>query len=490
MDRAPVRLGDAGAASHRLRGHRDRSSAAEPNPRPPPHTAYSTLTGQLIGFSVLALLAGGLALLFLALAMRALRRRRLVDDLPTSKTAGVFIGLVECSGTAESETPFAGFLSERACVYHRWTVAEHWSRTVTTTTTDSKGRVQTQTRTESGTTTVAEGGDSAPFWLQDETGVVQVDPEGADLKLETTFSETCGRSDPLYYAKAPATAVADSDHRRTFSEHAIPLHAELYVIGRSRLREDAVAPMIAEDGEAPLFVISTRGESSVSKSYGWAIVGYTLLALLLAALATLGALLALAADGPRAGRLGELLTPGVVAGFVGGSCLAWLGTWVWTVSNALVGLRERARRGDTLVDIELERRAKLIPNLVEIVKATAGHERETQEALATMRAQAQSATDSSHPEARGLAPTLRLLVERSPSLTADAKFADLQSRLVDTEDRIARARAYANELATNYNTRIEQVPDRWIAKLTGQAPRPTFQAAGFERRAVELDLAR
>ncbi|MEO0651015.1 MAG: LemA family protein [Planctomycetota bacterium] len=433
---------------------------------------------------------GSLSLLFLWLAMRALRRRRLVDDLPTSKTAGVFIGLVECSGTAESEAPFTGFLSERRCVYHRWSVEEHWSRTVTTTTTNSKGQVQVQTRTESGTTTVAKGGDSAPFWLQDETGVVQVDPEGADLKLETTFQETCGRSDPLYYAKAPAKSVADSDHRRTFTESAIPLHHPLYVIGRSRLREDAVAPMIAADKEAPLFVISTRGEASVAKGYGWAIKGYTFLAFLFGATATIGLLLALAADGPKAGELGELVTPTVVAVFATAFLALWTGTWIWTVSNALVALRERARRGDTLVDIELERRAKLIPNLVETVKATAGHERETQAALALMRAQAQSATDPSHSAARGLAPTLRALVERYPTLTADTHFADLQSRLVDTEDRIARARAYANELGANYNTRIEQVPDRWIAVLTHQAPRPMFEVDSFERRAIEVHLER
>ncbi|MHC4895422.1 MAG: hypothetical protein ACYTFV_19215 [Planctomycetota bacterium] len=118
---------------------------------------------------IFTLVTAGLTALFLRLAMRALRRGRLVDDLPTSKTAGVFIGLVECHGTAESEAPFTSFLAEVRCVHHAWSVDEHWQRTVTETYTDSKGNTQTRTRTESGSTTVASGGESAPFWSSRRT---------------------------------------------------------------------------------------------------------------------------------------------------------------------------------------------------------------------------------------------------------------------------------------------------------------------------------
>ena len=170
------------------------------------------------------------------------RRRRLVENLPTSKTTGVFIGLVELKGTAESANPLTSHLAEQPCVDYRWSVDEEWSRTVTTTHTDSDGKSHTETHTESGWTTVASGGESIPFYLQDDCGVILIRPEGAKLEPATLFDETVGCGDPLYYAKGPAGAVADSDHRRRFVERGIPLHAMLYVMGQARERDDVVAP--------------------------------------------------------------------------------------------------------------------------------------------------------------------------------------------------------------------------------------------------------
>jgi len=89
-----------------------------------------------------------------------LRRKRLIDDVPTSKTQGVFIGLAELKGTAESEVPLTSYLAGISCVQYVWQVDEHWSRTVHETYTDAKGHTQTRTRTESGWTKVAGGGES------------------------------------------------------------------------------------------------------------------------------------------------------------------------------------------------------------------------------------------------------------------------------------------------------------------------------------------
>src|SRR6516165_3567676 len=97
---------------------------------------------SLIVYGIPAL-GGLLALLFVFLAIRAGRRQRLISDLPTSKTTGVFIGLVELKGTAEVERPLISFLAEQTCVYYQWAVDEEWSRTVTETYTDSEGRTQT-----------------------------------------------------------------------------------------------------------------------------------------------------------------------------------------------------------------------------------------------------------------------------------------------------------------------------------------------------------
>ena len=86
----------------------------------------------------LPLLGSLLGVLCLAGAFRSGRLRRLVENLPTSKTTGVFIGLVELKGTAESARPLVSYLAGQPCVHYQWSVEEHWSRTVTETYTDSQ----------------------------------------------------------------------------------------------------------------------------------------------------------------------------------------------------------------------------------------------------------------------------------------------------------------------------------------------------------------
>jgi len=210
-----------------------------------------------------------LGILFIALGLRANRRKRLLQNLPTSRTTGVFIGLVELKGTAESEAPLTSHLAERKCVHYQWSVEERWSRTVTETYTDSKGNVRTRTRTESGWKTVDSGGESQPFYLRDDEGAVLVRPSGATIEPQCVFSEHCGRSHPLYYGKGPQTAVMHSDHRRRFTEQAIPLHHPIFVVGRARERSDIVAPEIAADDGAAMFLISTRSEDQVTRGFAW-----------------------------------------------------------------------------------------------------------------------------------------------------------------------------------------------------------------------------
>ncbi|HWX23025.1 MAG TPA: GIDE domain-containing protein [Candidatus Binatia bacterium] len=196
-----------------------------------------------------------LGLLCLTAAFRSGRRWRLVENLPTSKTTGVFIGLVELKGTAESGRPLTSYLAERPCVFYQWSVEEHWSRTVTETYTDKDGNTQTRTRQESGWTSVANGGEMIPFYLKDDCGVILVRPEGAKLESVAMLDQTCGRGDPLYYGKGPDGAVGDSDYRRRFRETGIPQQAELYLMGQARERQDVVAPEIAQDKTAPMFLI-------------------------------------------------------------------------------------------------------------------------------------------------------------------------------------------------------------------------------------------
>ncbi|MEY2410831.1 MAG: hypothetical protein QOF48_3501, partial [Verrucomicrobiota bacterium] len=203
------------------------------------------MDGADAAVQLIPVLGAGLALLCLMAAYRAGKRGRLIDNLPTSKTTGVFIGLVEIKGTAESSAPLTSHLSETACVHYSWSVEERWSRTVTESYTDSDGKSRTRTRHESGWTNVAEGGEMISFFVQDDCGIVLVRPEGARIEPIQVFQESCGRGEALYYGKGPPGSVSSSDHVRRFIENAIPLHAPLYVMGQARERADVVAAEIA-----------------------------------------------------------------------------------------------------------------------------------------------------------------------------------------------------------------------------------------------------
>ena len=413
-------------------------------------------------------------------SLRLRRRQRLLADMPTSKAAGVFIGLAELKGTAECEAPRTSFLAQTDCVFYSYIIEEQWSRLVTTTTTDSKGNTQTSTHTESGWTKIDSGGETVDFYVQDDTGVVLVRPKGASIEPLTLFSETVSRGDALYYGKGPSSSVANSDHRRRFVEQGIPLHTPLFVVGQARERTDVVAAEISADRESELFLISTRSEEKVQSGYG----AWSWVCLILGLGCLLGGLWIFD------DQMNLPMVPERFVG-VGAAYLAvFVTTWVWMVYNSLVGLRERTRQGWSLVDIQLKRRHDLIPGLVAACAGLAAHDQDTQVALAALRAQ-QQATPPGTPgtDFTGVAGELRAVVERYPALAAQEGFTRLHRELVETEQRVALARAYYNDIATAFTIRLERVPDRWVAALGRMQPPPLLQAENFERAAVTVNFA-
>lgn len=433
-------------------------------------------------FWVPTAIGGALSLIFLAVSMRARRKQRLLHDLPTSKASNVFIGLVEIKGTAESAAPLTSFLARQSCVQYAYRVEEHWSRTVTTTTTDSKGNSHTTTRHESGWTTVANGDESTAFYLQDETGYVLVRPDGADLRPDTLFDTTVDRADPLYYGKGPTMAVSNSDHRRRFVETGVPLHAPLYIVGQARERTDLVAPEIAASKGAEMFLISTKPEERVTSGFAATSWVCWSLGLLCAVGGGLVGLHQIAAPTP------SLIRGGLAAA---GLYLAlWALGWVWMVFNSLVRLRGRVRQGWSLIEVELKRRHDLLPRLVAIVSGLSTHEQTVQTALAALRAQ-QAATPpgTAGPDFAGITTNLTAIMEKYPALVAQEGFSRLHQELVTTEQRLALSRSYYNDIATQFATRLEQVPDCFVARLGALRPEPLLSAAAFERAPVEVQFS-
>ncbi len=422
-----------------------------------------------------ALLVGGLfAVLCLIAAFRRGTHRRLVENLPTSKTSGVFVGLVELKGTAEVHgPPLCSFLTHKPCFHYYWKIEEKFARWVC-----EDGKIKRETGWE----TVAKGGDQAPFLLKDDCGSVLVQPEGATIEPLELFDGECSRRDPLYYGKGPAQAIAHSKHRRRFYEAGIPVHQSLYVLGTARERKDKVAPEIAQDAHAPLFLISAWTEDEVRQRFR----GRRFKCLAGGLLALIASLLV---RDLMTQQVLNLSWPLYVAGLISYAALAVM-AWAWMVHNGLLDLRNRVRRAWAEVDVQLQRRHELIPRLVAVIEACAGKEREVQVLIGRLRTELVATPPGAPgPDPHAARNCVRAIAETQPELKTSELFITLQRNLGETEDRIALARGYFNEIATRYNTRLETLPERWIAKLARLKLQKLMGADGFERMPPTIDRA-
>ena len=153
--------------------------------------------------------------------------------------------------------------------------------------------------------------------------------------------------------------------------------------------------------------------------------------------------------------------------------------WVIAIYNGLVGLRNRVKNAFSQIDVQLQRRYDLIPNLVETAKGYMAHERETLEAVIKARNAAHGAMQKaeSNPtdgnalrelagaEAAlgGMLTRFFALAEAYPDLKANQNMAQLQEELASTENRIAFARQAFNDAVMSYNIKRETFPDSFIA---------------------------
>jgi len=161
--------------------------------------------------------------------------------------------------------------------------------------------------------------------------------------------------------------------------------------------------------------------------------------------------------------------------------------------NGLVRSRNRVREAWSGIDVQLRRRASLIPNLVETVKGYAAHERETFEEVTRARSALEQAGDArSAAEANNmLTGALRHLfavAENYPQLQASQNFMDLQNELSDIEEKIAFARQFYNTNVLSYNNRIQVFPNVAMANMFGFQPEEFFEAEEEGRAEVRVDF--
>lgn len=155
---------------------------------------------------------------------------------------------------------------------------------------------------------------------------------------------------------------------------------------------------------------------------------------------------------------------------------------LWSIAtyNGLVRRKNVAAEAWGDVDVQLKRRADLIPNLVETVKGYAAHERGTFDELAKLRAQGQSGagvTERAQTETAIGAMIGRVLAvaEAYPELKASTNFQSLQKDLADVEDQIQMARRYYNGAVRDLNVMTEQFPSNLVAGFGGFRPAAFFE---------------
>jgi LemA protein len=170
-----------------------------------------------------------------------------------------------------------------------------------------------------------------------------------------------------------------------------------------------------------------------------------------------------------------------------------IGAFLWFLYNSIIVAKIRVSEAFSQIDVQLKRRADLIPNLVETVKGYAKHEKEVFEKVTEARASLVSAKGPQEKaEANNhLSQTLKSIfavAEAYPDLKASQNFMELQQEVSDTEDKIAYSRQFYNSNVLDYNTKLKVFPNVIFAKLLNFQDSEFFGATDEERQPVKVSF--
>jgi LemA protein len=165
--------------------------------------------------------------------------------------------------------------------------------------------------------------------------------------------------------------------------------------------------------------------------------------------------------------------------------------YVVLIFNGLVSLKNDIAKAWANIDILLKQRHDELPNLVEVCKGYMNYERDTLEKVTQARSQYQQAVSVDQKAHADRSTTLAVsglfaVAENYPQLKANENFIKLQNRITELENEIADRREYYNDSVNTFNTRIQQLPDTFIATLMSLKPRPMFDVSDADKAPVEM----
>ncbi|MAN07317.1 MAG: LemA family protein [Candidatus Thermoplasmatota archaeon] len=177
------------------------------------------------------------------------------------------------------------------------------------------------------------------------------------------------------------------------------------------------------------------------------------------------------------------MEPGLVIGIIAGIVVIIGLIWFLSTWNRLVRLEENVNKSWADIDVLLKQRYDMLPNLLNIVKGYASHEKELFMEFAKARQAAAGALASGDVKGvgaaegmmSGLMPRINAVAEAYPELKADTSFVNLQNQVVAIENQVADRREFYNASATNWNAAIQMIPTNIVASMKNAVRKDLFE---------------
>lgn len=377
-----------------------------------------------------------------------------VADTPRSRCAAVFVGFNNVQGTIADHSPTAGHYTGTIAAWWRASLEHEWEVTREVVTRDAKGNETRRLETHY-EFRLADSWVSQPLlWVADETGRVLLDVTTANVTAPLPYSEIRGLRLPgIGFVTGPGARPTGRWWEKEWRLH----HGDpAFCLGYARIADDGASLIIDSKGDDE-FLLTVQPPAAVARNRR---IGTWLLMILAFGI-------------PAALTWGTtemaIVLPGLaLLSVVWGTGIAY---------NRLVRIKESQQRAWSLIDVQLQRRATLIPQLASVATGYAAHEADLQHAVSAARA-------------AGPAAWLALR-EAYPQLKADALFAKVADELTATENQIAAAREYFNDAVTTLRDRTQSFPGLLLVGLarSGRFGSMELIAAGGEERSVP-DLRR
>ncbi|MBR3153095.1 MAG: LemA family protein [Clostridia bacterium] len=162
---------------------------------------------------------------------------------------------------------------------------------------------------------------------------------------------------------------------------------------------------------------------------------------------------------------------------------------IFSIYNSLIKARNKALQAKSSVDVYLTQRFDLIPNLVECVKGYSKFEKETLETITRLRAEYNKTKDlEKGSELNAKCNQILAIAENYPELKASEHFLNLQKNLTKIENQLQAARRLYNSDVTNYNTKLNTVPNNFFAGMFGFSEMPLFEMESGAENNINIQL--